>query len=129
MSPFILDGVSYNVRIPENGIKRSGQVTDGSNAGRNISGAMIRDIIGTFYNYTISIEADDTDLEEYDNLFETLSAPVSDHTLTVPYGQETLTFQAYITDVSDTLEHIDEHGNHWGSLTLNFIAMKPQRRP
>ena len=129
MSPFTLDGVSYNVFVPEDGIKRSGQVLDGDNAKRSQNGHMIRDIIGTYYNYTIDLDTSQTDVEEYDKLYEVLTAPVDYHTLKVPYGQETLTFKAYVTGAEDTLRSMAGGVNLWHGLSINFIAMKPQRTP
>lgn len=129
MKPFVLDGKSYNVFVPESGIKRSGQVLDGDNAGRTQSGVMIRDIIGTYYNYSIEIDTSKTERAEYDALYQVLTAPVDSHTLTVPYAQETITFQAYVTSAEDTLETMADGHNLWSGLKINFIAMKPQRRP
>lgn len=128
MSVFTLDGKAYNVFVPADGIRRSGQILDGENAGRTLSGGMIRDIIGTYYNYSISIDTQQTDYAEYDALYEELTAPVDFHILTVPYGQGTITFDAYITSAEDTLQSM-AGGNRWGNLTINFIAMDPHRRP
>ena len=125
-----LDGREYkNIHIIPP-IKRSFQVLDGENAGRlALSGFMVRDVIGTFYNYQITINRDKSDIEEYDDLYETISAPVDSHELSIPYGQEILTFEAYVTNGTDELRKIDEDGNVWNALLINFIAMKPQRTP
>lgn len=129
-SPFILDGVEYNVFVPRDGIKRSGQIIDGEAAGRsNVSAVMIRDVKGTFYNYTIQIDTRQTEVEEYDRLYEVLTAPVDSHTLVVPYGQGTIEFQAYVTSAEDILETMEGSVNKWGGLSVNFIAMKPQKTP
>ena len=48
-----VDGKKYNVLVTS--LTRKFQVLDGKNAERTLSGAMIRDIIGTFYNYEITI--------------------------------------------------------------------------
>lgn len=125
----MLDGKTYNVTVPAGGIKRSGRVTDGENVGRTISGLMIRDIIGTYYNYSISVDTRQTSLADYDELYETITAPVDFHVLKVPYGQGYMEFEAYITSADDTLEIMSEDGNRWTGLTINFIAMEPQRRP
>ena len=93
MSVFTLDGKSYNMIVPADGLKRSFQILDGDNAGRTISGIMKRDIIGTYYNYEITVQPKSYDPEEYDEFYESISAPVDSHTLTFPYGQTTLTFQ------------------------------------
>ena len=90
---------------------------------------MIRDIIGTYYNYSISVDTRQTSLADYDELYETITAPVDFHVLKVPYGQRYMEFEAYITSADDTLEIMSEDGNRWKGLTINFIAMEPQRKP
>lgn len=122
-----IDGVYYDVIIPENGIKRSFSVADTDQAGRNVTGAMIRDIIGTFYNYTISMKIKNR--SDYDALYEILSAPDDYHIITVPYGQYTLTFKAYVTEGEDTLRIKTNSYSDWTELSINFIAMEPLRKP
>lgn len=126
-SVFTVDGISYNVIVTS--LKRSFQVLDTDKAGRAKSGSMIRDIIGTYYNYSIEIEPHSGAYSEYDRLYEVLSSPDKDfHTVTFPYGQDTLTFKAYVTDGEDELL-VRDNGNRWSGLTLKFVAKKPQRKP
>jgi len=118
----------YNVAIPEDGIERDGEVLDGEGTTRYQSGIIDRDIIGTFYNYTIQINTNNLSTSEYDELFELLSSPVYGHDIKVPYGQSTLQFKAYITKVKDKLRYQDKNGvNHWHDLSLQFIATAPAR--
>lgn len=124
---FSIDGRYFNVFIKENGIKRSFSVTDTDKAGRVLTGRMVRDIIGTFYNYTIDLSTNKLSKTEYDQLYEILSAPQDYHTITVPYGQSTITFDAYVTGGEDTLQ-VERSGNKWTGLSINFIAMEPLRR-
>lgn len=128
MAMFAVDGVEYNVKVPEKGITRSFSVLDTDKSGRAQSGDMVRDIIGTYYNYTIQIETEHLDFETYDKLYEVLSAPVEYHMLTVPYGQGTLVFKAYVTSGEDNLGMVYKSGRKWTGLKINFIAMSPQRR-
>lgn len=124
---FKVDGVAYNVRVPDGGLKRSASILDGDNAGRAKSGRMIRDIIGTYYNYTLQIDTSGLDVEAYDSLYQVLTAPVDCHTLEVPYGQGTLTFQAYVSNAEDAIVTMEGRRNTWGGLSINFIAMAPAR--
>lgn len=124
---FSIDGKYFNVFVSENGIKRSFSVADTDKAGRALTGRMIRDIIGTFYNYTIDLSTNKLSKAEYDQLYEILSAPQDYHIITVPYGQSTITFEAYVTEGQDTLQ-ITSNGNKWTGLSVNFIAMEPLRR-
>lgn len=126
-SVLTLDGVAYpNLHVAS--LKRSFSVLDGDNAGRVMTGAMVRDIIGTYYNYSMEIDPVGTAPEEYDSFYESISAPVDSHTLIVPYAQGTLEFEAYISNGEDQLLGMYSV-NEWGNLTLNFIAMKPKRTP
>lgn len=124
---FTVDGTGYP-EVNVLSLKRSFSVLDGPNAGRVMDGAMKRDIIGTYYNYTMELTSDFSDPEQYDTLYEVLSAPEDSHALIVPYAQSLLTFQAYVSNGEDELLHIYDGLNKWGRLSINFIAMKPQRR-
>lgn len=126
-NPITVDGVSYP-HIHFTSIKRNFEILDGENAGRVMSGDMERDIIGTYYNYSVEVDADDGYTSEYDAFWEQISTPQDSHVITVPYGQSTLTFTAYVTQGSDELEYIGNN-NRWGGLGFNFIAVSPQRRP
>jgi len=121
-----------SLRLWVNSLKRSFQVLDTENSGRLQSYAMHRDIAGTFYNYTIEIDPDKSNRADYDTFYEIISAPTESHKMTFPYAQKTLTFNAYVTNGEDTLkmeETLDGHINKWSGLSVNFVAMKPQRRP
>ena len=124
-----IDGTTYDgIRVLS--VKRSFSVTDGDNAGRlAVSGKMVRDIIGTFYNYSVELDPVGTDPAEYDRFYEAISAPVDSHSLTVPYAQGTLTFEAYVANGDDKLLTAYGQKNEWGNLTFNFVAMKPKRTP
>lgn len=125
---FTVDGVEYDVNVMK--LSRNAKVTDTDNSGRTLDGVMHRDIIGTYYNYTLEVAAKEGKHQDYDRLYDVVSAPVDSHNLVFPYGQETLSFKAYITEANDTMIH-REGVNLWGyddNLKLNFVAMEPQRR-
>ena len=86
---FTVDGEKYS-KIHVVSLKRSFSILDGENAGRTMDGAMQRDIIGTYYNYSLEIDPCDSDPEEYDSFWETISAPVNSHTVSFPYGRDVL---------------------------------------
>lgn len=123
-----LDGKAYpNLHVVS--LKRSFSVLDGDNAGRVMTGAMKRDIIGTYYNYSMEIDPVSSDLAEYDEFYEAISSPVDSHVLTVPYAQTTLTFDAYVANGEDELASKYNGRNEWQNLAVNFVAMKPKRTP
>lgn len=129
MSCFKVDGIEFTKAVVDKP-KRSFQILDGENAGRQILTAkMERDVLGTFYNYSINIDSRFMSKEDYDTLYELLSAPVDSHRIEVPFAQETLIFEAYVTNGTDELTGIRKDMNTWANLSINFIAMEPQRRP
>ena len=125
--PIIMDGTEYP-HIHVVSLKRSFQILDGENAGRVMTGEMDRDVIGTYYNYSCEIDASGADREEYDRFYDAISAPVDSHAMVLPYGQQSISFNAYVTNGEDNLASMFG-GNDWGNLSFNFIAMAPQRRP
>ncbi len=128
MYRFTMDGKAYpGLCIVD--LKRSFQVLDGENAGRVMTGEMVRDIIGTYYNYTMTVVASASNPAEYDEFYEAISAPADSHTITVLYGRAgTMTYDAYVTGGEDGVYEADGV-TRWDRIDVNFIAMKPQRRP
>lgn len=124
--PITLDGVTYST-LHITSLKRSFSVVDGDNAGRLQNGEMMRDIIGTFYNYSVELDPDSASRADYDAFFEVISSPVPSHLLVIPYAQTTLTFQAYVTQGADELTLMESNANRWENLSFDFIAMAPQR--
>ena len=127
MSLFKVDGKSYNVAVKS--LKRTFQVLDGENAGRNLNGEMIRDVIGTYYNYSVEIARKEASPEEYDSLYEVISSTDDFHTFEMPYGQSVYTFKGYVSNGSDELRRIENNKKIWGNLAFNMIAKVPKRRP
>lgn len=123
---FMIDGEGFDVLTAS--IKRNFKIGEGPNSGESISGRRRRDIRGTYYNYTLEIDPSLMARDDYDRMYEILSAPVESHTITVPYGQSALTYEAEITGGEDEVSAME--GNDiidWGELTVTFNAIKPQR--
>lgn len=125
-----IDGVSYDVDVSVDELEESFEKLSADTSGRTQDGTMYIDIIGTFYNYSLTIRRKQgTDLSNYDALFEKLAEPVDFITLEVPHGQGTQSFMAYITSGSRKLLRQVNGSNYWGDITLKFVAKSPQRRP
>ena len=123
---FTVAGVGYNVGVVS--IHRTANIKDGPNADKALSGKRWRDVQGTFYDYTMTISSDGMSREDYDTMYEVLSAPVDSHALVAPYGQTTISFTAYIEVVEDDVLYMDD-GTAWGNLTVNFYAQEAKRKP
>ena len=122
---FLLDGTEYNVSVTS--LARKFSVMDTDKSGRTQDGTMYRDIIGTFYNYTMTVRERNSDSAALDAFWEAVSDPSkASHTCQFPYGQSVLTQEMYVTSGEQDLKRMDADRNHWGEITLSFIAMKPK---
>ena len=120
-----IDGTSFDVGVEY--IKRQARIEDGPNAGNSKRGDWIRDVYGTFYDYVLAFDTSSgLSREDYDTMYGILTAPVEFHTLVVPYGQSTLSFEAGITGAEDNVILMDD-GTVWGNLSITFRAKSPQR--
>lgn len=122
---FKIDGRAFS-GVGVERLRRSFRIPDGPNAGEMLSGDYERDIVGTYYDYDLTISTQDLASNEYDALFEILSAPVNSHTAEMPYGASSLTFQTMIEAGNDELIPMDD-GTWWGNLNVSIRAKRPQR--
>lgn len=122
---FKIDGRGFS-GVGVESLKRSFRIPDGTNAGDMLSGDYERDLVGTYYDYDLVITTSDLSVNEYDALFEVLSAPVNSHMVEMPYGMTSLTFEAMIKGGDDELIPMDD-GTWWGNLNVSIRAKKPQR--
>lgn len=124
---FLLDGVVYNVHVTK--LTRKFSVMDTEKSGRTMDGEMYRDPIGTFFNYTMTVSPNGSDPKAMDDFWEAICQPVASHVCVFPYGQKTLTQRMYVTSGEQDLTLIRPGANHWGELSINFIAMGPKVTP
>lgn len=124
-----VDGVTYHVRVKPDTIRRIAQLIEGPNAGDMLSGRHERNLIGTKYTYQMDIEPDWQNYADYDSFYYAITAPADSHTITVPFCQTTLTFDAMIETVEDRLIGEANGVNRWHDLTIQFKPINIQRRP
>lgn len=122
---FKIDGRGFS-GVGVESLKRSFRIPDGTNAGDMLSGDYERDLVGTYYDYDLVMTTSDLAVNEYDALFEVLSAPANSHTVEMPYGMSSITFEAMISSGGDELIPMDD-GTWWGNLNVTIRAKRPQR--
>lgn len=124
---FTMDGIAYNVDVAA--LTRKFSVMDTEQSGRTQNGEMYRDVIGTFFNYTMTVRERDGDAAALEAFWEAVSDPAVSHVCVFPYGQTTLTQRMYVTGGEQNLMLVSNGKNHWDEVTLNFIAMGPRVMP
>lgn len=78
------------------------------------------DIKGTYYDYEVELATTKLNLVDYDNLYEVITTPQESHTVTMPYGQSTLTFEARISVASDSLVSSYTTFKKWRNIKSNI---------
>jgi hypothetical protein len=122
---FLMDNKAYNVSV--NSLTRKFSVMDTDKSGRTQSGQMYRDVVGTFYNYTMVVQENNGDAAALEEFWEAISDPTKkSHICVFPYGQKTLTQEMYVTSGEQELKFMERNRNHWGEISVNFIAMGPE---
>ena len=122
-----LDSVTYHVAVQFPTISRNFGFIEGQNAGMALSGRTILDTIGTNISYSMDVEPLTGYQNEYDSFYQAISNPSRIHSVTLPYGQSTITFDCYILGGGDTLKGRRGSTWVWGGLTVQFVPIEPQR--
>lgn len=118
----IIDDVEYPVAIVS--LKRKGDILD-KTANRTEDGDLHREVIGTYYNYTMEIRPGN-DTELYNRLFWVLTEPVPYHRVILP--NETEEVKMYFGSVQDEVRFIDDKGTtYYSNLTCNLVCKQPRR--
>lgn len=120
-----INGANPDVRILS--LQREASILDGENAGRLKNGNMSRDVIGTFYNYDVSVMPNEKNPGAYNTLYETITAPVESHLVALPFGQGEISFEGYIANATDQLRQLRGTEKLWDKLAFTVVAMEPQR--
>lgn len=117
----IIDGVEYKVPIVE--LQRKGDILD-LTANRTEDGVLHREVIGTYYNYTLTIGVVNNP-ELYDRLWWVLTEPVASHQIQLP--NQPTAFEGYFGSCKDDIQLVTEDGYKAKGLSFNLVATRPSR--
>ncbi len=124
MSLFVIDGESYDVGIIK--VTRTPNI-EKNKLGATLDGTYHNEPIGTYFDYTFTINSKALSVSDYDALYQILTAPVEYHTVTVPYGQSSITFDADISVGNDEMLVNYSNFRKWGQLKVVCKSIRPQR--
>ena len=119
-----IDGTIYDVGIIK--ITRKAQMKQ-EGLGTTLDLRKHYDVKGTYYDYEVEFYTKNMDVASYDTLYEILTTPQESHTVTMPYGQSDLTFEAKVSIASDSLLFRNTQKTKWGGFKVTFEALTPQK--
>ncbi len=131
MSYIKLNGIEFDTEVAISSYNRSFNVLDGENAGRVMTGRMVRDIIGTYIGHKLTVFRRGDNYKGLDDFWSYLVAHSTDDSvmLEAADGQTTISYEAYYTSASQDLEKVEGHVNYWGEIEVNFVPMEAQVTP
>ena len=117
----------FDVTVAISYIEEYFNVLDGENAGRVLSGKMVRDIIGTYIGHKVTF-FNGKSRSDFDALWDYLIAHSVDDSvlLEAADGQSSISYQAYYTSGTRTLRTASDGVNQWDEIEINFIPMDAQ---
>ena len=131
MSYIKLNGRSFDADVAISKYNRNFNVLDGENAGRVMTGRMVRDIIGTYIGHKITVFRRGDNYAGLDEFWDYLVAHSVDDSIMLEAadGQTTISYEAYYTSASQDIEQVIDGVNYWGEIEVNFIPMEAQVPP
>ena len=106
-------------------MERKGDILD-LTANRSEDGVLHRDVIGTYYNYTLNFIFTG-DAAEYEKLWVKLTEPVASHMVQLPYQSEA--FEGYFGSCKDNVTLITAEGIKAKGLSCNLVCTRPSVTP
>lgn len=120
-----VDGTHFD--IPLVSLKRSADFLD-KFAERTEDGDLARELIGVYYNYTLTVGDSDAFGEtDYDAFWDKMTEPVEFHEISIPTKNGYYTFVGYVSSVSDEYKKILNDEAEFKSFTCKFTAKSPSR--
>lgn len=131
MSYIKLNGIEFDADVAISSYNRNFNVLDGENAGRVLSGRMVRDIIGTYIGHKLIVFRRGENYKGLDDFWNYLvEHSVEDSVLLeAADGQSSIAYEAYYTSASQDIEKVNGGINYWGEIEVNFIPMDAQVKP
>lgn len=123
----MVDGIFFD--IPMVSLKRNADFLD-KYAERTEDGELHRELIGVYYNYTLTVgTSSDFGDTDYDAFWDKMTEPAEFHNISIPTKNGYYTFTGYISSVSDEYKKILDNEAEFTSFTCKFTAKSPTRRP
>lgn len=118
---FKIDGTEWDVAVTS--FKRNYSALDRDDSGRSTTtGAMIRSVIGSFFNFELEINSRNLNQEQYDELYDIITSDDEFHDFEFPFGQQDYAFVGYIANASDELKRVEKSGKRkFTNLTFNVV--------
>ena len=120
---------NIHLDIPLVSLKRSADFLD-KFAERTEDGDLKRELIGVYYNFTLTVgDSAAFGDSDYNEFWNKMTEPVEFHDFVLPTGTGTYSFRGYISSVSDEYKKILDGEAEFSAFTCKMTAKQPARSP
>lgn len=124
-----MDGRDYRVWVRFDTLEERASLEEGINAGEMLSGDHERDLIGTYLSHAMEVEPDPRYPLDYDAFYNAIIAPVRSHSIVMPHGQGTVTYDAMVSDAGHRSRGTIGGVRRWSGMKVEFSSIRPVIRP
>lgn len=124
ITQFVMDGETYNVQVMK--LTRNFEIKEAFASKYTQSGDIYRDLVGTYYNYTMTVRERNGDREALDAFWNAISKAVASHNCVFPYNQSTISQKMYVKNGSQDIGRLYPDGAAWKDITVQFVAKEPK---
>lgn len=121
---FSIDGIEWDIWCE---ISRVSEMTASEISGMLLNKQFFNDVLGTWLKYDVSIVVPYGKEDDYAELYEALTQPVSGHTFVFPYNNGTVQINGRIGQISDIYERMPSGQNYWRGIKFTVISNAPTK--
>ena len=125
MAGIQMDGITYRVRAEFESLEEEAALEEGVNAGTMLSGDHERDLVGTYLSHALDVEPDPRYPADYDAFYSAIIAPVPSHSIVMPHGQGTVTYDAMVSEAGHRSRGRLAGVRRWSGLRVAFSSIRP----
>lgn len=129
MAGIQMDGRNYRVLAKFESLEEYATLEEGINAGTMLSGDRERDLTGTYLSHALDVEPDPRYPADYDAFYDAIIAPVPSHSIVMPHGQGTVTYDASVSEASHGSRGAIAGIRRWSGLRVEFSSIRPVLYP
>ena len=130
MSYIKINGITFDADVAISKYTRYFNVVDGENAGRVMTGRMVRDVIGSYLGHKVTVFRRGNNQKGLDDFWDYLFQHSVDDSVMLEAAddQTTISYEAYYTSAEQSIEKVEGGTNYWGTIEINFIPIDAQIR-
>lgn len=119
---FSVDGMLWTLPCD---IKRSARTEESDLSGQMVGGNFYRDVIGTYFDYDVTLVPNPQDMETYYEMYDKLTEPVDGHIFIFPFNANIIQLNCKVESLNDVYVRMPNGGIYWKGINFKAVANVP----